>query len=317
MTWTVVSEVQQSPTIAAVVVESSAPGAWQVEPGSGLLVSRGTVSVRLAEVLKGRIDDKPGEVVDVAVAVRRSQQSRPSDRQGMWSQVPVDEGARLVAFADAGTRGLGALLTDAHLLQLTTSGPVIGDVRTAVAWQRRHLTVDRVLALADDAAATTGAVLARWVWVATRAATAGSPERFARLMAVAEDLRTRIDGQEAYLTSAYEDLTFSEAFGPQQRARLVQALTRTALDPRVGELRATVIGVWLPNLVRSAVPEPIGPDEAFSPGGGSASGGQDPAALRDALRAELADPRDPVTTSATLLAWLDGDVTRAGTDGRG
>ena len=320
-TYAVTSEVFTAATIVQVVVDDAALGDWVAEPepvpvpvpvpgtgtGSrtGAEIRTGTVTVRLADVLKGRIADPVGASVTVDVVLRRTGGARLGDVVGLWSHVPTDPGARLVAYCDAGTRSLAVALTDAHCVRLTESGPVLADLRTAVALQRRSPTADRLLTVAAEQRATGGAVLAQYVWVATREAVRASLDRFDRLMQVAEDPSTRVEAQEAYLVSAYEDVTFTDAYPPEHRSRLVRAMLRCALDPRLGALRAQLLGTYVPNLLASAAAGPVTADDVF--------GGAD--TLRDQVRAELDDPRAPATTSPVLSAWLDGDL--APVDARG
>jgi len=317
-TYAVTSEVLDAATIVQVVVDDAALGAWTAEPGTGSERRTGTVTVRLADVLKGRITEPVGTSVTIDVVLRRTGGARLGDVEGAWSHVPTDPGARLVAFCDAGTRTLAVALTEEHCQRLIVSGPVLADLRLAIALQRRSPTADRLLAEAERQRGDGGAVFARYVWVAAREALRASLDRFDRLMTVAEDPATRVEAQETYLVSAYEDITFTAAYPAEHRARLARAMLASTLDPRLGELRATLLGVYVPNLLATAGPGPLTADDVFgaAPGRASAAGAvAEPAPdLRDALRVELDDPRDPATTSPALLAWLDGSVP---TDGEG
>ena len=299
-TYAVTSEVLEAATIVQVVVDDAALGEWEPEPGTGFQRRTGTVTVRLADVLKGRITEPVGTSVTVDVVLRGTGSARLGDVEGVWSHVPTDAGARLVAFCDAGARSLALALTEEHCQRLIVSGPVLADLRLAIGLQRRSPTADRLLAEAERQRAAGGAVFARYVWVAAREALRASLDRFDRLMAVAEDPATRVEAQETYLVSAYEDITFTRAYPSEHRARLTRAMLASTLDPRLGELRSTLLGVYVPNLIATAGPGPLTADEVL---------GSEPAAapdLRDVLRAELDDPRDPATTSLAVRAWLDG-----------
>ena len=326
-TYAVTSEVLEVATIVQVVVDDAALGDWTPEPGTGFQRRTGTVTVRLADVLKGRITEPVGTSVTVDVVLRGTGSPRLGDVEGVWSHVPTDAGARLVAFCDAGTRTLALALSEQHYRRLTESGPVLADLRLAIGLQRRSPTADRLLAEAERQRAAGGAVFARYVWVAAREALRASLDRFDRLMLVAEDPATRVEAQETYLVSAYEDVTFTGAYPAEHRARLARAMLASTLDPRLGELRTTLLGVYVPNLLATAAPGPLTADDVFGAGPGPAAGAvagaapgpaaPGPAAapdLRDALRVELDDPRDPATTSPALRAWLDGSDP---TDGEG
>ncbi|GAA3816148.1 hypothetical protein [Cellulomonas soli] len=308
----VVSELLAAAVVVAVDVcaVDLAPGAGGV-PGSapGLAVGTGTIEVELVEVVKGRVHAAPGEHVRVPVSV--------TSNADLWASVHV--GDRLVAFTGGGSTDLAVLLTPEHCTSLRPAGAgsagedppgVLADVRLARAVQRRSPTVDRLLAEAHRRRGEGGAVFARYVWVAVRDAVRADAARFDMLMGTAEDPGTRLDAQQVYLVAAFEDMTFGADFPADRRARLVRAMLRVALDPRVGEWRAALLGTYVPALVRAPLPTALVASDVFSPA---------TADLRDAVRTELGDPRDPATDSSTVLAWLDADASagRAGSGGGG
>ncbi|WP_324651566.1 hypothetical protein [Georgenia sp. H159] len=290
-TYAVTSEVLDTATVLQVVVEDAALTEWELHAPTGLLQRTGTVTLRLADVLAGDVTDPVGTVVTVPVLLLSPQGARPSDVHGLWAHLPADAGARLVAFSDP-TPDLTAALTEPLCHRLTPSGPVLADLRLALRLKAAHPTADRLLAAAEQHRADAGGVFARYVWVAAREALRTDAGRFDRLMSVADDPATRAEAQLAYLVSAYEDVTFSEAFPDGHRARLARAMLRSALDERLATRRHDLLAVYLPNLL--SVPEPLPADDVLGPDPG----------LRDAVRAELADPRDPTTTSPALRAWL-------------
>lgn len=258
--------------------------------------SHGTVEVEVEEVVKGRLAVGTGDRVVVPVTVQRE--------IGLWSARTARPGVRLVAFCDGTSTDLRALLTSEHCMRLALADSALDDVHLARSVQRRSPTADRLLHEAEQRRATAGGVFARYLWVAAREALRTSADRFDRLMRVAEDRGTRVEAQEAYLVSAYEDLTFTGEFPDTHRARLARAMLRSALDPRLGELRGILLGTYLPNVLTAPLPAPLVPDDVFA-AGPDLPAGADGAALRDQLRAELDDRRDPATTSPALVAWLD------------
>lgn len=286
MTGPVVAEMLAAPVVVVLEVRA-ADLADPARDADGYLRRTGTLRLEVVEVVKGRLSVHAGDVVDLDVDLGPA---------ALWPS--TDPGSRWVAFCDASTIDLRGLLTLEHCHRLAPADRVLDDVHLVRTVQRRHPTADRLLAEAWDRRATAGDVFARYVWVAVRDAVRGSLARFDALLRIAEDAGTRVAAQEAYLLAAYEDLTFAGPPSPAHRDRLAVAMARSALDPHLGELRTVLLGTYLPGLVAGADPADVLGDV---PG------------LRDALRAELADPRDPATASPTLLAWLDG----AGPDGRG
>ena len=280
----VTSEVLAAAVIVVVEVVSADLGP---DVRAGSTTRHGPIEVEVEEVLKGRITAAPGERLGIEVDVRAD--------VGIWSARTARAGLRLVAFCDGGSTDLRVLL-ESDLRALVAADDVLDDVRRVRSVQGRHLTADKLLLEAEQEREVAGATFARYVWVAAREALRTSAERFDRLMRVAEDDRTRVDAQEAYLLAAYEDITFTGEFPTAHRARLVRAMVASALDPRLGELRGLLLGTYVPNLVSAALPDPLAPDDVF----GDAAG----AALRAAVVTELDDPRDPATTSPALSAWL-------------
>jgi hypothetical protein len=302
-------EVLRAAVVVALDVVTVTLGEPVQDQGVGPGLRSGSIELTVVEVVKGRVSASAGDHVTVAVAVRSN-----ADLWGM-----ARAGDRYVAYCDGGSTDLAVLLTPDHCSELADDrdGSVLDDVRLVRALQRRHLTADRLLGEAELRRATAGPSFARYVWVAAREALRTRERTFERLMAVAEDPDTRVDAQEAYLLAAYEDLTFTGAFAVSARVRLVRAMVRSALDPRLGDLRSRLLGVYVPNLVRAPLPEPLRPDEVFGPGAAARPGTPAEAAETDspteapaadllpALREELEDPRDPATISPALLAWLD------------
>lgn len=277
----VVSEIFTTAVVVLVEVVSSdlAPATRRVGPAE----RSGTVQVEVVEVVIGTPGTEAGQRLRVPVTV--------GGVAGLWSAHWLTAGTRLVAFCDAGTTSETVLAAE-HCARLRPAGEVLDDVRLVARLRRRHPTADQLLAAAEQHRGDAGDVFARYVWVAAREALRTGGERFDRLMRVAEDPDTRAEAQEAYLVCAYEDITFTETFPAEHRARLARAMLRSSLDERLGARRHDLLAVYLPNLL--SVPEPLTADAVLDP---------DPA-LRDRVRAELADPRDPMTTSPALRAWL-------------
>lgn len=289
-TYAVVSEVLDNPTIVQVVVEHAAWGPW--EGAGGIEQHTGTVTVRLADVLRGTLAETPGDVVAVPAVQRRHTGRRPVGGLGPWAAAPTDPGAALVAFADGAATTLPAALDEEHCRRIALSGPLVADLRLATGLL--GATAENLLAAAETHRGDAGALFATFVWVAAREALRDSLDRFDRLMTVAEDPSTRVEAQEAYLVAAHEDMTFTGTFSAAHRARLARAMLRSALDPRLGTRRRHLLSTYLPTLVGLEAEETLPVADVL---------GEDPE-LREQVRDELDDPRDPVTTSPALRAWL-------------
>lgn len=291
-TYAVTSEVLEPGAVLHVLVVAADLGEWEPESES-VLRRTGTVTVRLVQVLVGRVSGEPGSDATAHVVQRRPAGRRPLGFLGAWSHVPTDVGTTLVAFCDAEARTVADALSTEHCTRLTLAGLVLADLRLAAATRRTAPTADQLLETAERHRATAGTLFARYVWVAAREALRTSAERFDRLMTLAEDEDTRIEAQEAYLVCAYEDLTFTGAFSAEHRARLARAMLRSALDPRLGALRTQLLETYAPNLVTAPMPAALAP------------AGTAPPELLDDVRAVLDDPQDPQATGPALRAWIE------------
>ena len=293
-TYAVTSEVLEPGAILHVLVLDADLGEWAPESES-VRRRTGTVTVRLVEVLVGRVTGEPGSDVTVDAVQRRPAGRRPVGFLGAWSHAPLDVGTTLVAFCDPEARTVAEALSTEHCTRLTLAGPILADLRLAAAARRRAPTADQLLETAERHRADAGALFARYVGVAAREALRTSIERFDRLMTLAEDEGTRIEAQEAYLVSAYEDLTFTGAFSEEHRARLARAMLRSALDPRLGRLRTQLLETYAPNLVTAPMPRALLPADTAPP------------ELLDEVRTVLDDPQDPQATGPALRAWMEED----------
>ncbi|MBZ2199658.1 hypothetical protein [Occultella gossypii] len=325
----VTSEILDASTIVQVVIDEADLGPWR-DGAPGRQVRSVTLAVRLADVLRGSLTEAPRSVVTLEVHQERLASGRPVGSVGLWSRVPVDVGARLLAFSRVGG-DLADALAEEHLLRLEASGPVLADLRLALSLQREHPTADALLEQAERHHRDAGGLFARYVWTVAREALRTSIDRFDRLMRVAEHPETDVRAQRAYLVNAYLDMTQSAEFDTAHRARLARAMLRAALDPHLGALRSHLLQVFVPNLVRAPVPEPLTPADVFAgagpgdsavsiqPEGAGAAGTDttaadatavdvttaDGAGLRAAVLAAL-DDVDPATTSPALRDWLTG-----------
>ena len=263
MTTPVVSEVVATALIVHVAIASERFGPWEPDEQTGLQRRTGALGIRVGEVLKGTLDEPAGAVVQLAATERGTASRRVSDYYGIWAHVSTAPGTELVAFCDGATTDVATQLTDEHCSQLLPADAVLSDLRAALGLQRRHLPAGELLAEAGRLRGECGPPFVRFVWVNVRNAVVSSADRFNELMRIAEDPATRTDAQDAYLLAGYEDATVTMEWPRAQRARLVRAMFRTALDPGGSALRDQLMGTYIPNLVGAQVPDRLSPAEVF------------------------------------------------------
>lgn len=289
------SEILRARQIVHARIASERMNPWQPEEDTGLFRRTGTLQVEVLEVLKGQVAAAPGDTVEVDITERGTGSPRVMDYYGIWAEVSTSPGTELVAFCDGSSGDLQAVLTDEHCEHLMSAESALEDVRLAMRLEKRRLTTDEVLAEAARVRSTSGELFARYVWARTRNAVVGSTDRFDALLRIAEDPGTRTAARETYLTAAYEDATFTEEAGTQQRARLARSMFRAALDPGTGELRDVLLTAFIPNLVEVGTPERMTAGLVF---------GDEP----DLEARVLADADDARTSAypGALRTWLTG-----------
>lgn len=288
----VLSEVLESEQILHIEVVSEELGDWLPVDG-GLAERYDTIGVRVLQILKGSLDASPGDIVELQVVERGTEDGPLLDYYGIWAHVSTTPGTELVAFCDGGSRDLREALTDEHCDELVPAEIVLADLQLAISLEDRGLAPDALLAEAARHRAEGGALLARYIWARTRDAVVGSADRFNALMQIAEDPQTLAEARETYLLSAYEDATLTDELPAPQRARLARSMFRTALEQGSGELRELLVGTFIPNLLEAQAPDPLSASDVF---------GDQP----DLAEHVLADVADPQTSAygESLRSWL-------------
>ena len=243
------SIVLRSTHILLIDVISANAGPW-ADSQPGLKARNLDLSVRVAEVLRGKLDPPPGGPMHISVtqsdyAGELMMQPLP----GPWPRGDMMPGTALVVFA--GTRELRAetVLVEPACTQVMPAEPVLAGLRIAAQAEAGDLPLSRALALAAPEAAHLDPIFADFLWGKYGGAAMASQSEFDSLEDFAErpgmDVRTR----QALLKDGYDLVGLHGDSTPERARRLALAMFRVLLMDEAADLRENLIGTYLPNLL--------------------------------------------------------------------
>lgn len=218
------------------------PGGWTHDARSELR----TVELKLAvdEVLKGEV---AGREVTLRIEQRRA--DAVMDYMGLWFDVPLEPGLRLVAFSSSPSRDLAEILREGPCNQLLTEPAEIADARAAVDLEARDPPLGEILREAYEKRAERGPVFVGWLWDRAEPESMRSASAFGQLGQLISDEKTEERARETLANIAYQRLQEAQVPLPTQRALLVRALLRVLAVPKASAFHANAEGVLLRNLL--------------------------------------------------------------------
>ena len=243
------SIVLRSTHILLINVISVDAGPW-ADSRPGLKARNLDLSVRVDEVLRGKLDPPPGGPVHISVkqndyAGELMMQPLP----GAWPRGDLLPGTSLVAFAVTTEQRAETVLVEPACTQVMPAQPVLAGLRIAARAEAGDLPLSRVLALAVPEAARLDTVFADFLWGKYGGAAMASQSEFDSLEDLAErpgiDVRTR----QALLKDGYDLVGLSGDSTPERAQRLALAMFRVLLMDEAADLRENLIGTYLPNLL--------------------------------------------------------------------
>jgi hypothetical protein len=268
------SEVLRATAILLIRVLAVSFSTWTAEGDTGLQRRKANMQVVIEEVLKGRLRQQIDEPFELVVQQRSTVSLRVMDFYGIWSHVTLADGTRLVAFCGGASDDATKLLDEPNCEQLLPPAEALDDTRAALSLDAQNLPTAELLTQAAALAAQRGDIFARYVVAKTKSLTSlppspsilraepqdvptTSPDRdFEALITILEDPATNQAARQAYLTSVYEDLGMMAAPPRQRELRLARAMFRIFALPQSGALRATIVNVYLPNLLGLSATQP-------------------------------------------------------------
>jgi hypothetical protein len=241
------SEVLRVTHLFVILIEDVLAGVW-MDAGDGLKKRTTRLRIRLESILKGAIDDAPGDVLPLSVEQRGTGTFRVLDDYGVWSKADLSAGRRLVAFCRGTSKSLVALLQPPQCEQLATE-TALPDVRASLDLEARGLTPPRMLVEAVPLIERHQDVFARYLWSRVRHAVLVNGTLFELLCQVVERPATSKDARETLVSAVYEDLSLMAAPPPEQMALWARAMLVLLTVPEAEAMHANLAQVYLPNLL--------------------------------------------------------------------
>jgi hypothetical protein len=310
-----ISEVLRASAILLVRIAGMQTDPWHLSADKGWQVCQAHLTLELEEVLKGKVQQQPGESFALTVTLRDS--LRPQGDPGPWSRQPLTTGQQLVAFCEGAADDARVLLAEEHCETLLAAEMVLNDVQCAMALERSRSSVSRILDKAQKNTANLGDIFARYVWAKTLPRgeeaqfqavglaplvggesasfdrkTEAAGQVFARLMELLAGAPTDERARAAYLACAMNTINLMSPPPWNWEIHLIRALFTLLELPQAAAQRSAVGQVYLPNLLGLHGPSPrYQTEEIFGETGEAAR-------YLDALDRGQLDP--------ALIRWLEG-----------
>lgn len=242
------SLVLRSTHILLIQIESSQPGQWVTDP-NGNLKRTVDLTIRLEEILKGDVREPPGGQVRITV----EQFGRPGTRYyavpGVWSDQPIEPGAKLVAFCHGASNSAAELLCEPSCQQLLPPEKSLADVRLALQAEAKDLTVPDALKLAEPSAASLDYIFAEYVAAKLADSLLGDVGIFEALMKFIENPSLSGPTRSALLTFVYSKVTAQDPAPKPYGQKLAVMMFHLIALPQASALHNNIISVFLPNLL--------------------------------------------------------------------
>jgi hypothetical protein len=215
------------------------------------------VSLQLAleQVLKGRVRQRPGDSIRIQAKQRRVGMSwRPLP--GVWSNVPVAPGTRLVAFSRMEGDDAAAALNDPAALQLIPAADALDDVQVVARVAAGGMGLRALLAAAAAVDGTLGSLFADYLWARFQAEAMAN---FAAFDSIVEFMERRSLNRvaRATLLMSIPDAVLAPEPPPADHVdRFAVAMFRLLDMPEAAALHENIVGTYLPNLLGLSEPDP-------------------------------------------------------------
>ena len=219
-----------------------------------------TVLVRLDEVIKGRIDQTPGQSVRVqARQVRLGEAWGPMP--GVWSNVRLERGARLVGFSITGSRDAAAILSDPAAVALLPTEAALPDVHLAA--RASQMSLPGLLAAARKDAHAMGYLFADYLWAKYQAQSLADFSSFSVILAAMEWPELNTVARSTLLMAVPDAVLGVDPPVTRYIDRLAVCMVRVLSLPTAQALHDNIVGTFLPNLVDAGNPKSRPPASVF------------------------------------------------------
>jgi len=249
--------------------------------------------LELEEVLKGDVGVHAGDRFRLTI----TQAGRPGSRvfalPGVWSDLPLDAGARYVTFSISTERKVVDVLQPPSLVRVAPEAEALLDVRKAVAAEAERLSLPRTLERVSEAdRGRLNHFFGEYVAARLHEVMSGSPNDFDAVMRFVEDPKLAPVCRTIIVEAAHTQLAGSDAPQPIL-ARFVRTSFHLIALPEATDMHDQLLSDMLPQLLALRGVKPtITAAEVF--GGANA----------DRQQAEQIVSRSSDPGAQRLLQWL-------------
>jgi len=220
---------------------------WGPRPAGG---EERTVALVLGldELVKGTVKQKPGDSIDVqAKQVRLGEAWGPMP--GVWSGVPLEVGARLVAFSTLSSDDAAAALNDPACKSLYPAERALADVHVAAESEANHLDLAGILARARPVSGQLGGLFADYLWARYEPVAMARIDQFELIAAFLEDPALNRLARDTLVMTLSTAVDGPEPPAVKHISRLAIAMFHLLAMPEAKDLHDNLVGTHLPNLL--------------------------------------------------------------------
>ena len=205
--------------------------------------------LELEEVLKGDVGGHAGDRLRLSI----TQAGRPGSRvfapPGVWSDLPLDAGARYVTFSVTEQRKAVDVLQPPSLVRVAPEAEALLDVRSAVVAESERLSLPRTLQRISEAdRSRLNHFFGEYVAARLHEVITGSPNDFDAVMRFAEDAKLSPVCRTIIVEAAHTQLAGSDAPEPVL-ARFIRGAFHLIAMPEAAEMHDQLLSDMLPQLL--------------------------------------------------------------------
>jgi hypothetical protein len=234
--------------IVLVRIETAQVGQWIPSLDNELLKQRTVdLTLKIREILKGKIKEDPGEQIALQVNQYDTRISRKFAVPGVWSYQSIDPGSDILLFCrHSGDRGAD-IFQEASCEQVFSAAMVIEDARLALKAEAEDKSLDDLLVEAGLKAGSLGDMFSGYLWAREGDRVFKDREAFDILMKFLERVDLSPTFRSALLDSVDADISSSGTVTDWHVYRLVVAMFRLLGIKEAADTHFDIIDLYLPN----------------------------------------------------------------------
>jgi hypothetical protein len=243
------SLVLQSTHILLIRIEFSEGGQWAQDP-SGNLARQTRLGIRLEQILKGETEQQAGSQIRIEVR----QFGRPGTRYyalpGVWSDQPIQPGARLVAFSSSAGKDAATLLVEPSCKKLFPAESSLSDVRLALDAEHKKLSLSDSLRLSEPSAASLGHIFPEYIAAKNSGSLFNEMNQYGALLRFMENPKLTPVARTTLLDFVATEVSEARPSSQPIVQRFVVTLFNLIAEPEASALHDNIITVYIPDILK-------------------------------------------------------------------